>query len=68
MIIDCSGLIKTRFKKIYGNINVLFDKTGAKTMIQCQDCEFYENDDTGRRIFKCDPFLNIKEPECIHKW
>jgi hypothetical protein len=22
----------------------------------------------GRRSFKCDPFSNIKEPECIAKW
>jgi len=22
----------------------------------------------GRRSFKCDPFVNIKEPECIAKW
>ena len=22
----------------------------------------------GRRSFKCDPFTNIKEPECIAKW
>jgi hypothetical protein len=22
----------------------------------------------GKRVFKCDPFSNIKEPECIAKW
>jgi hypothetical protein len=22
----------------------------------------------GKRIFRCDPFNNIKEPECIAKW
>lgn len=22
----------------------------------------------GKRDFKCDPFTNIKEPECIAKW
>jgi hypothetical protein len=22
----------------------------------------------GKRTFKCDPFSNIKEPECIAKW
>ncbi len=22
----------------------------------------------GKRTFKCDPFTNIKEPECIAKW
>lgn len=37
-------------------------------MIQCHDCEFYEAADDGRRIFKCDPFNNIKEPECLLKW
>jgi len=37
-------------------------------MIQCKDCEFCEISPDGRRSFKCDPFLNIKEPECIAKW
>jgi len=37
-------------------------------MIQCKDCEFCELDSQGRRTFKCDPFSNIKEPECIAKW
>jgi hypothetical protein len=37
-------------------------------MIQCKDCEFCEIGSDGRRSFKCDPFLNIKEPECIAKW
>lgn len=37
-------------------------------MIQCKDCEYFEMDNTGRRTFKCDPFLNVKEPECISKW
>lgn len=37
-------------------------------MIQCQNCELFEQDDTGRRIFHCDPFKNIKEPECLQKW
>ena len=37
-------------------------------MIQCKDCEFCEISPTGQRTFKCDPFLNIKEPECIAKW
>jgi len=23
---------------------------------------------TGQRTFKCDPFGNIKEPECLSKW
>lgn len=37
-------------------------------MIQCKDCEFCEIGPDGRRVFKCDPFVNIKEPECISKW
>ena len=37
-------------------------------MIQCKDCEFYEESPEGRRIFKCDPFKNVKEPECLTKW
>ena len=37
-------------------------------MIQCIDCELCEVGSEGRRTFKCDPFTNIKEPECIAKW
>ena len=37
-------------------------------MIQCRDCEYFDQDQNGRRSFKCDPFLNIKEPECLMKW
>ena len=37
-------------------------------MIQCNDCEFYEEGPSGQRTFKCDPFKNIKEPECLTKW
>ena len=37
-------------------------------MIQCKDCELCETGPDGQRIFKCDPFSNIKEPECIMKW
>ncbi|MHC4172567.1 MAG: hypothetical protein ACYTBX_00985 [Planctomycetota bacterium] len=37
-------------------------------MIQCKDCEFCEIGPDGKRTFKCDPFINIKEPECIAKW
>ncbi|HPD48055.1 MAG TPA: hypothetical protein P5279_15495 [Anaerohalosphaeraceae bacterium] len=37
-------------------------------MIQCKDCEFYGEDERGRRTFKCDPFVNVKEPECLTKW
>jgi len=37
-------------------------------MIQCKDCEFCEIAPGNHRTFKCDPFINIKEPECIAKW
>jgi len=37
-------------------------------MIQCKDCEFCEIGLSGKSTFKCDPFSNIKEPECIAKW
>ena len=37
-------------------------------MIQCKDCEFCEIGPGGQRTFKCDPFVNIKEPECVAKW
>jgi hypothetical protein len=37
-------------------------------MIQCKDCQLCEIGADGRRTFKCDPFSNIIEPECIAKW
>jgi hypothetical protein len=37
-------------------------------MIQCKDCELCEFTPQGQRTFKCDPFTNIKEPECLAKW
>ena len=37
-------------------------------MIQCKDCEFCEIGPDNKRTFKCNPFTNIKEPECIAKW
>ncbi len=37
-------------------------------MIQCKDCEFCEMGPDNRRAFKCDPFTNIKEAECLAKW
>ena len=37
-------------------------------MIQCKDCEFFVVDSEGRRSFSCDPFTNVKEPECLAKW
>ncbi len=37
-------------------------------MIQCKDCELCQIGPGGKGTFKCDPFTNIKEPECIAKW
>jgi hypothetical protein len=37
-------------------------------MIQCVDCEYCEVGPDGQRTFKCDPFVNIKEPQCLSKW
>ncbi len=36
-------------------------------MIQCVNCELCEIQDNGRKVFKCDPFSNVKEPECLMK-
>ena len=43
------------------------DSSGG-IMIQCKDCELYEESEDGRKTFKCDPFSNIKEAECLAKW
>ncbi len=37
-------------------------------MIQCEQCEFCHRGDSGEVSFSCDPFRNIKEPECLAKW
>ena len=37
-------------------------------MIQCKDCDLCEIGPGNQRTFKCDPFTNIKEPECLAKW
>jgi len=37
-------------------------------MLQCKDCEYFQVGQDGRRMFKCDPFVNVKETECIAKW
>lgn len=36
-------------------------------MMQCKDCEFYSEGSDGRPRLLCDPFSNIKEPECLTK-
>jgi hypothetical protein len=37
-------------------------------MIQCEQCELCEKGPDGRKVFRCDPFSNIKEAECLAKW
>ena len=37
-------------------------------MIQCSQCEYFMRGPAGQIGFKCDPFSNIKEPECLQKW
>ena len=37
-------------------------------MIQCKDCELFSEDEQGHMQFQCDPFHNVKEPECLMKW
>jgi hypothetical protein len=37
-------------------------------MIQCGDCEFFRKNEDGEISFRCDPFSNIKERECLAKW
>ena len=37
-------------------------------MIQCTECEYFVRGPNGQTGFKCDPFSNIKEPECLTKW
>jgi len=37
-------------------------------MRQCLECEFCVKDQKGRLQFRCNPFTNVKEPECINKW
>lgn len=36
-------------------------------MMQCKDCEFYSEGPDGRPRLLCDPFSNIKEPQCLTK-
>jgi len=37
-------------------------------MLQCKDCEFCEFGPQGQVQLKCNPFANVKEPECLTKW
>ncbi len=44
------------------------DPIRSMTMIQCSDCEFFKRGESGEVGFSCDPFDNIKEPDCLLKW
>ena len=37
-------------------------------MIQCKDCELCDFNEGKGVVFRCNPFVNIKEAECIAKW
>ena len=37
-------------------------------MINCRECEFCKVSKDGHLSFACDPFSNVKEPECVQKW
>ena len=37
-------------------------------MMQCSDCEYFHRDALGNAKFACNPFINIKESECLTKW
>jgi hypothetical protein len=37
-------------------------------MLQCSQCEYFVRGPAGQAGFRCDPFTNIKEPECLQKW
>ena len=37
-------------------------------MIQCSECEHFVRGPGGQIRFTCDPFSNIKEPQCLMKW
>ncbi len=37
-------------------------------MMRCTDCEYYGGISGGKVHLLCDPFTNVKEPECLAKW
>ena len=37
-------------------------------MFQCEECEFFNRGEEGEISLKCDPFKNVKGPECIARW
>ena len=55
-------------QRVFFCFGLWLKQIGVLIMIQCKDCELCEMGPDGRRTFKCDPFVNIKEPECIAKW
>jgi hypothetical protein len=60
------GIKRGRLGRI-GQFELKHEKD-VKDMIQCKDCEFYMKGPDGSRVFKCNPFENIVEPECLAKW
>jgi len=37
-------------------------------MLDCSQCEHFKLDAAGSAQFTCNPFTNVKEPECLTKW
>lgn len=37
-------------------------------MIYCSECEFADVGPQGEVRLRCNPFTNVKEPECLQKW
>jgi hypothetical protein len=37
-------------------------------MLQCSECEFGDIGPQGEVRLRCNPFMNVKEPECLQKW
>lgn len=37
-------------------------------MVHCKECEYYQAGPDGMPVLLCNPFANIKEPECLTKW
>jgi len=37
-------------------------------MFQCEECEYFSREDDGQISLKCDPFSNVKGPECLARW
>jgi hypothetical protein len=37
-------------------------------MLQCAECEFADIGPHGEVRLRCNPFINVKEPECLDKW